>query len=586
MSKITAVLCAFAALLLSFADINAQPQYLTAKPMSQIVRGSLQPVRSATSFPLFTIKWGADVATVYGATKGIFTSHGLNVELFNEDNPVKQVERCLAGETPYVRFTVGMAKAAADALKAQGIDLVPVVQLTWSVGGDCMVARKHIRTPADLRGKTIALQLYGPHMDYVASILRNAGISLNQVTFKWLEELTLPKEDTGGRIIDPVSTFQSDPSIDAVMCIIPDGLMLTSGGKVGTGAEGSVAGAHILMSSKTASRIIADVYAVRSDYLESNRYNVEQFVNAMLASQEGFRELLANKARRQTEYSQLLSKAADVLFSSPLATGDVEAMIPDCEFVGFDGNVDFFTGRGTTRNLDNINRELQVSFKAMGLLASSADLPNPGLNYATVAKGLKYASPVTGAATAPAQPAKKMFDEQKVAKAVERRIAAEPTKWEEEGTLFIVEFKFDPNQSTFEEAKYADDFRKALEISQTYGGSLIAVEGHADPLGVREARKAASQSQSPADIAYANQIEQQAKNLSLTRAEEARRCYITYCKKHGFTIDESRFVAVGMGIKTPKFNPPRTEDEWKQNRRVVFRIKQVEAELSEFTPIE
>ena len=52
------------------------------------------------------------------------------------------------------------------------------------------------------------------------------------------------------------------------MAIIPDALNLTSGGDSGTGAAGSVKGAKILLSTKTASRVIADVYAVRSDYLE------------------------------------------------------------------------------------------------------------------------------------------------------------------------------------------------------------------------------------------------------------------------------------------------------------------------------
>ena len=51
------------------------------------------------------------------------------------------------------------------------------------------------------------------------------------------------------------------------MAISPDALKLTSNGTVGTGSEGSVKGARMLLSTKTASRIIADVYAVRKDYL-------------------------------------------------------------------------------------------------------------------------------------------------------------------------------------------------------------------------------------------------------------------------------------------------------------------------------
>ena len=75
------------------------------------------------------------------------------------------------------------------------------------------------------------------------------------------------------------------------------------------------------------------------------------------------------------------------------------------------------------------------------------------------------------------------------------------------------------------------------------------------------------------------------KNLSLERSQSVRQSFLDYCKKRQFTIDESQFLAVGLGISTPKFNPPRTKEEWAANRRVVFRIKQVEAELTEFTPL-
>jgi outer membrane protein OmpA-like peptidoglycan-associated protein len=80
-------------------------------------------------------------------------------------------------------------------------------------------------------------------------------------------------------------------------------------------------------------------------------------------------------------------------------------------------------------------------------------------------------------------------------------------------------------------------------------------------------------------------MEQQAKNLSLSRARAVRGSFLQYCKKKGLTLDESQFVAVGMGIANPKFSPPRTKQEWAANRRVVFRIKQVEAELTEFKPL-
>src|SRR3989344_3311813 len=132
---------------------------------------------------------------------------------------------------------MGMINAAAEVFKREGVDLVVVHQLTWSNGGDTIVAKANVKNPSDLRGKTIGLQLYGPHMDYVLNILKSAGVQPSEVKFKWLRELTLPTYNTT-KAVDPVTAFQKDPTLDAVMVINPDAQLLTSGGKIGTGADG------------------------------------------------------------------------------------------------------------------------------------------------------------------------------------------------------------------------------------------------------------------------------------------------------------------------------------------------------------
>jgi len=555
----------------------AQPiEYLDAKPLQEVVKTQVRPVSTRGALEVPMITWGGDVATIHALDQDFFKNEGLDVELFVENNFPQQVEAVLSGKTPYLRGTMGMVSAAAGAFERQGLDLVVIYQLTWSTGGDALVVRRGVKKPSDLKGETLALQLYGPHMDYAANILTSARVPLDSVKFRWLKELTLPTYDTGGKIVDPVNAFLEEDDIDAAMCIIPDALTLTSGGEEGTGAAGSVKGAKILLSTQTASRVIADVYAVRSDYFEKNRAEVEKLVRALFKAQEDFAELLAAKSARRAEFQQLMSRSADLLLGSPQATPDVEALLGDCEFVGHPGNVAFFTGRGTTRNLENLTGEISNAFSKMGLVSAKVDLEAPGWDWAALGTGLQNAAQV---AAAPA-PQKPRFDPQKVAAKVEQKIAVEPTEWAEEGTLFQIEIGFEPNQSEFPESRYASDFQKALEISQTYGGSLIIIEGHSDPLGILRARQEGEQE------AVVRQMEQQAKNLSLSRAREVRSSFLDFCKKRNFAIDESQFVAVGLGISAPKFNPPRTKEEWAANRRVVFRIKQVEAELNEFQPLD
>ena len=547
-------------------------EYLEAKPLREVVTAKARTVSTSGKLQLPMITWGGDVATIHTAEKGFFQKEGLHVELAVENNFPKQVEATLTGKSPYLRGTMGMMQAAAEVFEREGMELVVIYQLTWSTGGDAMVVRPEIKKPADLKGKNIALQLYGPHMDYLANILNSGKVPLNSVKLRWLKELTLPTYDTGGRTVDPVNAFLQDDSLHAVMGIIPDALSLTSGGEGGTGAAGSVKGAKILLSTKTASRVIADVYAVRSDYLKANRGEVEKLVRALMAGQEDFAKLQAEKTARRAEFQQVMSRAADLLLGSPQATPDVEALLGDCEFVSHAGNVAFFTGQGTTRNLSRLSKEIRTSFAQMGLTRGKISLADAKWDYSSLGRGLSNVGKVQTAS-------KPQFDAKKVAAKVEERIAVEPTSWAEEGTLFQIEINFEPNQSEFSETVYADDFKKALEIAQTYGGSLIIIEGHSDPLGILKAK------QNGEDKAVVHQMEQQAKNLSLSRSRAVRASFLEYCKKQKLVIDESQFVAVGLGVTTPKFSPPRTKDEWAANRRVVFRIKQVEAELTEFSPL-
>ncbi|HEX9872390.1 MAG TPA: nitrate ABC transporter substrate-binding protein, partial [Candidatus Tectomicrobia bacterium] len=147
------------------------------------------------------------------------------------------------------------------------------------------------------------------------------------------------------------------------------------------------------------------------------------------------------------------------------------------------------------------------------------------------------------------------------------------------GTLFVIEIAFDPNQSVFAEDRYAKDYEKALQIAQTYGGALVVIEGHSDPLGLLQAQQKGERTE------VLDQLRQVAKNLSLARANAVRSSFIQYSKEQNIHADPSQFLAIGRGVEAPKFNPPRTKEEWAANRRVRFVIKQVESELTEFKPL-
>jgi len=560
---------AAALLIFSFTSVSHaadKVEFVQPKPLAeQLTNIKLSPVKGG-NLRVPTITWPGDVATVFTEQDGVFKAEGLNVELFCENDFAKQVRGVLDGETPFLRGDLGMINEAAPVFEKAGTELVVIYVLTRSTGGDVLVVRPSVKSLQDMKGKTFVLQLNGPHMSFVSQVLARAGLKPSDVNLKWAKELTIPTYDTKGKLVDPRSIFAADPTIDGCFVISPDAAAITSGG-----AEG-VKDSKQLFSSKSADHVIFDVYAVRADWLKANTDKVEKFVHALMVGTEKFQTVAADKNANATKYGPLMTKSADLLFGTTdaKAIADVEASLADCTWVGFQGNVNFFTGTGTTRSFAVLKEEIQQSFVELGLLKAKAPLTTGNWDYTKLATGL-----VNVDLTSVPKPT---FDSTKAQAVVENKIATELEKWNEEGSLYLFEVYFPPKASSFDPTSYEDAFKKALELSSTFGGALVVIEGHNAPDAINQA-KAAGKSATEIGI-----IEQAARNLSLNRSVAVRKAYLEYCKKKGLTIDESQFIAVGMGVKSPKFAVPATEAEWNANRRVVFRVKAVETEFDTFKP--
>jgi ABC-type nitrate/sulfonate/bicarbonate transport system substrate-binding protein/outer membrane protein OmpA-like peptidoglycan-associated protein len=553
---------------------GAAPQNVEMQPLTETIRVPVGKVKDGgeTQMPLIT--WGGDIATIFAngnsektSPGGIFGSKGLKLKLVRIDDFTKQVELFASGEMPFLRGTMGMINMAAEVLsKDPRTKPIVVYQMTWSVGGDCLVVKEGITTAKDLKGKTVAVQAYGPHVDYLGNVLKNAGLTMNDVKIRWTKDLT-GTENTPGQMLQR-------KDVDAAFVIIPDGLMLTSNGAVGTGAEGSVKGARILLSTKTANRIIADVYAVRADYFDQNREKVQAFVHGLLLAEQQLKGLFKEKEKRVNDFKNVITAAARILFDSPQATGDAEALYRDCEYVGFKGNVQFFGDPNWPRNFTNLTDEIQASLVSIGLLSRKIPMEHAKWNFDSLRTGLSGIDQVESP----------RFRSEEVAKVVERKRAMGSL---EEGELFSFEIFFQPNQNDFPPDAYAGDFKKVVELASGYGGAVIIVEGHSDPMGFLAKKKEG------AHELVLKRIEQAAKNLSLTRANRVRDSVVAYGREHGVSLDPSQFTVVGHGIMQPKTGmcsglpcPPKTKEDWRSNMRVVFRVIQLEAEQSVFTPLD
>jgi len=538
-------------------SIAQSVDYLTARPLSEVVTTKIQPVKNPNKIPMIT--WGGDLHTILAFQEGIFASQGLSsIELFKEDNFKQQVEMCLRGEIPAIRGTLAMINAAAEIFQQQGTDLVVVYAMTTSDGGDWIVWRegKNLNNIS-----TVGAQLYGPHMDLVANLFTSNN-RIDEVQFKWLANLSV-SDRVGGKIVDPVTALQVDKSLDAAMCIAPDALMLTSGGVLGDGSDNSVKGANGL-STKTANKIIYDVYAFRKDYFDANKAKVESFVKSLFLAEEMLQDLSKNP--QNPKFVSMISKGASYF---QLDKDEVQDLLLDCSFLGYNGNVAFFTGTGTTRNFATLNSEISKALRTLGILKTSPKMLHANWDYTRLATGLKKATA--------APQAERRFDQARAAALVEQSRSLESKSWQEDETiLFYLEIYFEPDKPEFNWRDYISDFDLAIRITETYGGSLVAIQGHTDHGGIN---KAEARGASPQELA---QIKQQLRNLGLERSKKAQKAFFDYCKQKGIKLDESRFVITSNGGENPKYKVPRTSEQWAENFRVVFVVRQIET--SKFDP--
>ncbi len=547
--------------------------YVDDKPIVRDIRKDIRDCRQTNVLKVPTITWGADIVTSYanGNAKttqqgSIFAQEGLNIQLFRQDNFGKQVEAYLRCETPFLRATLGMANLVADVTENDPrTKMIAVHQLSWSAGGDALVVKPGIEKPSDLRGKTIVVQKGGPHVDYLMTVIGDAGLSIDEIKIKWVEELTGVDGKT------PADAFRDDAGVHAAMVIIPDALTLTSNGTVGTGSEGSVRGARVLLSTKTANRIIADLYFVRADFLKSHRDIVENFTHGWLLAEEKARAVFRTESGEKKE---MLMAAAELLLDARSDTETAAALWADAETVGWAANNKFFSDRGYPRRFTKLNSEIQSHLVTLGQVAGRHQIGWARWDYASLAEGLDRSEARD----------KPRFDEGAVSGIIARKQAQGALN---QDTLFQFEINFRPNQNTFPIDIYRNEFLRAIQLSSTYAGAVLTIEGHADPLGyLRRKKKGESQ-------VVLNRIAQSARNLSLSRAQAVRDNMMDLAEQDGITLDKSQFTVFGSGFGNPKTGTcgtdpcaPKTEADWLSNMRVVFRIVNMEAEASAFVPLD
>ena len=595
MKSIRGLVLATAVLLAGLLAARAGAQESFSKSVGPVKVGDVADA-GVQKLPFLT--WGGDVATFHanGGLKtkkdSIFDKLGLKVELSPGDDFVAQVRDYVSGKTPYLRGTMSQLGQASEVLGGDA-RTKPVVflQLTWSQG-DHMVARAAFKTLNDLKPAEkkvkIALQTGGPHVGMLDDILKTAGLGWKDIDVVWTKGVT-GKDG-------PAELFRKDTSVDACFAISPDMQALTGGlGKKGTGAEGTVKDAHVLVSTATMKRSIADVYASRKDFYDKHKDTVAKVAAGYLKGCEDLLELKLKASKKDKDavekYTAILKMAQQIYGKDVLSNdADADGLVSDAVFVGLPGNRAFFTEKG---NLSNFASRMDSALKmavSEGYASKRADFLPPDFDYEKAGKLDKLAGGIKG-----------------------HGVAGIDKGAETDKLLFTFKITFQPNQSVFSEAEYGKDFKRAVELASLFGNAVVTVRGHVDPsLILDEFEKSALAKgilsrdgkvyklkdgskidlDNPKDMKRVVEIIRKEyagtgrdpkailtalDELSQNRANRVFAAVQKYASGQSLKMDKNQIKPVGAGILEPVVARSKTDAQHASNRRVEFSIYSIKA---------
>lgn len=193
------------------------------------------------------------------------------VELVREENSTEQLTGYAAGRYPIIWAPMDSLPLLYDALRTDKRVAPKVLSLfDWSTGGDGILVKDVIKRPADLKDKIVLTSSNTPYSFLLLWYLAQNGLTGNDVKVVWV--------DDGPKALE---LFKNDGRIAAWVTWTP-----YLNDVVDAGSPDFVAGSRLLISSKDANQLIADVAIVRSDLLQDKPELMEAFVESLAEAAE------------------------------------------------------------------------------------------------------------------------------------------------------------------------------------------------------------------------------------------------------------------------------------------------------------
>jgi NitT/TauT family transport system substrate-binding protein len=188
---------------------------------------------------------------------GCFRENNLEVEYKFEDDRANVMAAYARGDIEVDMRTVGEHQGRPRDASTPGVIIGTIDE---SVGGDGVISDGAIKTPADLKGKTVAAEPNIPARLLLQMELKKAGLTFNDLQIKDIATA------------DTAAVF-ADPSIAAVATYEP---FMSQAVK-----NSARDGARVFLSSKDYKGIIIDIITARQDDLKANPQKYANFLKCI-----------------------------------------------------------------------------------------------------------------------------------------------------------------------------------------------------------------------------------------------------------------------------------------------------------------
>jgi NitT/TauT family transport system substrate-binding protein len=419
--------------------------------------------------------------------------YGLDVEFVLLEDPTQKLAAFIKGDIDIMWDTVDSYAREASELAEKGLKARAILQEDWSRGGDGIVSLKSIKSVEDLKGKRIATTRFTPSHWLLLFLLAQSGLSP-------AERAEIEKNLVFTKEAPEAAAIFKAKQVDAAVTWEPD-------------LSGAVAArendAHVLVSTTSATNVIADTLVARQDLVDTAPKTVADFVS-------GWFDAISVMKEDPQSTNQIIANALK------LTPDDVSGMLSGLKLTAFADNAIFFGLTGPKASFDSLFNGAFVIWRKKGVVTKVVDAPDW--------KDARFVSSLSDA-----------FKSQKVE---ETFAFKDKPKLNDRA---IVNKSLSIHFTTGSDEIMPGSYFTLDSLGDTmlaFGNTYLQIEGNTDSRGAEAANKTLSQ-----------------------KRAEAVRAYLI----QNFNVDAKRFVAVGKGSSNPVAKND-SEDGRALNRRTDIKV--------------